>query len=96
MASKKVDGEGKGKAIANTRMLRSMDRKTRSDTKRDGSSSKLMKIESPEKKKRKTTKAKNVGAAKKKVKKEGPYLDRSYLSMGFLELNYMIFNIRYW
>ncbi|AEC07578.1 unnamed protein product [Arabidopsis thaliana] len=70
MASKKVDGEGKGKAIANTRMLRSMDRKTRSDTKRDGSSSKLMKIESPEKKKRKTTKAKNVGAAKKKVKKE--------------------------
>ncbi|CAE6006404.1 unnamed protein product [Arabidopsis arenosa] len=69
---KKVDGEGKGKAIANTstRVLRSMTRKTRSDTKREGSSSKLVKLESPEKKKRKTTKAKSGGAATKKVKKE--------------------------
>ncbi|CAH8263364.1 unnamed protein product [Arabidopsis lyrata] len=71
---KNVDGEGKGKgkAIANTstRVLRSMVRKTRSDTQREGSSSKLVKLESPEKKKRKTTKAKSGGAAKKKVKKE--------------------------
>lgn len=69
----KVDGEGKGKAVAttSTRVLRSMGRKTRSDTQQSGSSSRLVKLESPEKKKKKRkTKAKNGGAAKKKVKKE--------------------------
>ncbi|XP_010472454.1 PREDICTED: selenoprotein H-like [Camelina sativa] len=69
----KVDGEGKGKAVAtttpSTRVLRSMNRKTRSDTRRSGSSSKLVQLESPEKKKRKT-KAKDGGAAATKLKKE--------------------------
>lgn len=67
----KSDGEGKGKAVATTpskRTTRSMVRKTRSDTRRSGSASKLVSLDSPEKKKRKTQAKK--GEPSKKIKKE--------------------------
>ncbi|CAN6841441.1 unnamed protein product [Brassica oleracea] len=77
MAPKKSDGEGKEKPTTVTtpvRQTRSMDRKTRSQTRRDSpgggsSSSKLFTFESPEKKKRKP-KAKDAGPATKKIKQE--------------------------
>ncbi|CAF1861480.1 hypothetical protein HID58_062193 [Brassica napus] len=77
MAPKKSDGEGKAKPTTVTtpvRQTRSMDRKTRSQTRHDSpgggsSSSKLFTFESPEKKKRKP-KAKDAGPATKKIKQE--------------------------
>ncbi|KAJ4890687.1 selenium binding [Raphanus sativus] len=78
MAPPKSTGGGdKGKSVAvatSTRQTRSMDRQTRSQTQARGGgkspSSKLMNFESPEKRKRKTTKGKEGGSATKKIKKE--------------------------
>nr|VDD13051.1 unnamed protein product [Brassica oleracea] len=77
MAPKKSGGEGMAKPTTVTtpvRQTRSMDRKTRSQTRRDSpgggsSSSKLFTFESPEKRKRKP-KAKDAGPATKKIKQE--------------------------